>query len=86
MDRSGDKGGINAHQRCTAETLYDTPRVSICSESERAQNSEDNRKRPDRIYKYVDSQTYHPETKTEQGDDNGDLIGVHYPDGTGCVA
>ncbi|MGC6744706.1 hypothetical protein ACP0HM_08085 [Escherichia coli] len=41
-------------------------------------------KRPDRIYKYVDSQNISPrKRKREQGDDNGDLIGVHYPDGTG---
>ncbi len=74
---------INAHQRCTAETLYDTRKGEICSESERAQNSEDNRKTTRPIYKYVDSQTYRPETKTRAGNDNGDLIGVHYPDGTG---
>ncbi len=52
-------------------------RVSICSESERAQKVKTTEKRPDRIYKYVDSQTFAQKRKREQGDDNGDLIGVH---------
>ncbi len=50
-------------------------RVSICSESERGRTVKTTEKRPDRIYKYVDSKHIAQKRKREQGDDNGDLIG-----------